>query len=290
MEVSQCLPNFLLSLFLFKKLFDLDASKEFRGLIAVLGQQDSHNLIWKVGRVVLNEKWKEEHKSFFLFRDSGSFDIGESFSFLVLDLDELQNRLCPKFSSDLRNAWQNWEPCPEQLVFVFRIFKVGLQDFIKACNAQERIFGVGDSAHNHRMDDRAVTLTELKRLSLEIGRDRVDINLHALSKSASHWKSHDVWLGLQAEGPLVCIIWMMRKTASSDSDILALPKIAEFLIQNLAEPELIAIIHHSYLARIVVYFEHLSDFHLQVELVILSIVSLFAELSHIFKFRDIFLT
>ncbi len=54
----------------------------------------------------------------------------------------------------------------------------------------------------------------------------------------------------------------MLKSGTSDPDKLTLAEIAVFLIQNLAEPELIAIVHDPHLAGVVVDLEKLSDLNL----------------------------
>lgn len=102
-------------------------------------------------------------------------------------------------------------------------------------------------------------------------------------------ESHDVGLDLKAEGSLVGVGTMVLKSSSSDPDKLTLAEIAVFLIQNLAEPELIAIVDDSNLAGVVIDLEELSDLDLEIELVELPVFAPSAEFGNIFKFCDIFL-
>lgn len=66
---------------------------------------------------------------------------------------------------------------------------------------------------------------------------------------------------------------MVLKGSTADPNVLALSEVAVLHIQNLAVPKLVRSVNEPDLARVVVKFEKLDDLDLEVEVLVLTIVS-----------------
>lgn len=80
---------------------------------------------------------------------------------------------------------------------------------------------------------------------------------------------------------------MMLEGGPSDFDILTLPQEPVLHVVDVACPELVAIVHHSQLARIVINPEHLDDLDLEVEIIVPSGLALAAEFGYVLKLGNI---
>jgi len=80
---------------------------------------------------------------------------------------------------------------------------------------------------------------------------------------------------------------MMLESGPSDLDILTLPQEPELHVVDVACPELVAIVHHSQLTRVVIYPEHLDDLDLEVEIIVPSCLALAAEFGYVLKLGNI---
>jgi len=83
---------------------------------------------------------------------------------------------------------------------------------------------------------------------------------------------------------------VVLESGRTDADVLAFAQEPVLQVKHLAVPNLVRTVNHSQLARVVIELEELHDFDLEIEIVVLAIFALGANLGHVLELGDVALT
>jgi hypothetical protein len=116
------------------------------------------------------------------------------------------------------------------------------------------------------MQDSAIHSLELVPIKFKSG--LYLIKFHLLSENTWERERKDVGVILEAKAASILALLMMLQCACPHSNVLALSNEPKLHVENLAEPDLIALVNYPDLAGVLVDLEHLGYFHLQIKIVV----------------------